>query len=669
MKSLQIAVPANLDKFFCRKKFLIVAIFFFNIFNIPQVISQQPNDDSLLAVIESASGKERAELLLLLSRRNLSDNPEKSLLYARQAETIARSKKSKILISNALKIQGDALFALDSLNASAIAYSLAAETEELLSPQRPDSLMRRLSDAGYAFQEMGLFDKALDYFQHALPISRGQNDSVEIASNLSNIGVSLKMLGRYGEAIGAFNQALELDAALVSESDMALDYNNIGMVYQAWHQYDRAIEFFTKALEIDERLGNRHKLSTRWSNIGQVYLAWGKIPEAIDYFNKALAIDREMNATSKIAIRLQGIGLTYLSLKEYQKAIDYFKESYQTFNSLGLKFQSAIILAHIGDASLAMSDEKEAESFYQQSLKLSQSIDLKPTIIAAAKGLYGLYKNQGNYRKSLEYFEIFKIAEDSVFSEASARQINEFKIRYETEKKERENQLLTKDIQIKIRNQWFLMTVVIALIFLSIALIYAFRLKKRSFIQSRALYEKESELSKLKIDQVEQQNHHLQEVLFAEEEIRRLQIQSLEQKNHELTSATMLIANKNEIFEKLKKLASEIEDKPLNGNREIVKSIFREIERQTDIESQWDQFKIHFESVHKSFFTKLHKNNPALTQTDLQLCAYIKLNMATKEISKLMNITPESVNTHRYRLRKKIKLQAEETLDDFLHSL
>jgi DNA-binding CsgD family transcriptional regulator len=68
-------------------------------------------------------------------------------------------------------------------------------------------------------------------------------------------------------------------------------------------------------------------------------------------------------------------------------------------------------------------------------------------------------------------------------------------------------------------------------------------------------------------------------------------------------------------------------------------------------------------------FSKSAQRRYRLIQTDLQLCAYIKLNMATKEISRLMNITPESVNTHRYRLRKKITLKTEQTLDEFIHGL
>ena len=304
-----------------------------------------------------------------------------------------------------------------------------------------------------------------------------------------------------------------------------------------------------------------------------------------------------------------------------------------------------------------------------ESLAIARKINLKPTISDAAKSLYLLNKKHQNYKDALEYFETYKVAEDSVFSEASARQINEFEIRYETGKKENENRLLTKDILIKERNQRFLLTLIIALIILSGSLFYAFSLKRKSLQQSRILYEKEAELNRLKIDQIEKQNHHLQEVLFAEEEIKKLQLQSIEQKNHELTSATLLIANKNEVFENLRKMAEQVRINGSQDENEKIKEIIREINRQTDVENQWEQFRVHFESIHKSFFVKLREANSGLTQTDLQLCAYIKLNMGTKEIARLMNITPESVNTHRYRLRKKITLKTEETLDEFIHGL
>lgn len=638
--------------------------------------SQTVNSDSLPSLPNASQGHQHIAMLCRLAGENVDAKPRVSLQYANEALRLANECGNNLFISDALKIRADALYYLDSIKPATFAYLQALEAEELLASPRPEKMIYRFADVGFCYQDMGLFDKSLDYFEQALAIARSIGDTIEIATNLSNIAISLKMLGKYGEAIEVLNQVLELDKLQGNDTNLAIDYNNIGAVYQAWREYSLAIEFFEKALEIDIRLDNRHKLSTRYSNIAQVYLAWDSVPEAIDYFNKALEIDREMNAAVKIATRLQGLGLSYMSMKDYNKAIRYLTDAQKTFENLHYDFKTAHVLAEIGQAYMALNDLQNAENYYQQSLIGSQRLNLKPTMVVAAKGLYELYKKQENHKKSLIYFEIYKMAEDSIFSEASARQINEFEIRYETEKKENENrllmkdvQLLTKDIEIKTRNQWLMGTFIIALLLVSIALFYAFRLKKKSLRQSKILFDKETELNKLKIDQIEKRNHHLQEVLFAEKEIKRLQLESIDQKNHELTSAAILIANKNEVLDRLAKLADKMDCENGKGQPEVKHEMLREIERQTDVENQWEQFKTHFESIHKSFFSALRENNAALTQTDLQLCAYIKLNMATKEIARLMNIAPESVNTHRYRLRKKLTLPAEETLDSFIHGI
>lgn len=638
--------------------------------------SQTVNSDSLLNLPNAPQGIERIGLLCSLAGKNLEVNPDVSLKYSHEAIGLLANRNENILLSDALKIEADALYYLDSIKPATFAYLQALEVEELLASPRPEKMIYRFADVGFCYQHMGLFDKSIHYFDQALAVARTLGDTTEIATNLSNIAISLKMLGKYGEAIEIFNQVLELDKLQGNDTNLAIDYNNIGAVYQAWAEYGFAREFFGKALEMDLRLGNRHKLSTRYSNIAQVYLAWDSVAKAIDYFNKALEIDREMNVDAKIATRLQGLGLSYMSLKDYNKAIRYLTDAQKTFENLHYDFKTAHVLAEIGEAYMALNDPQSAEDYFRQSLALSQRLSLKPTVVEAAKGLYELYKKQENHKKTLIYFEIYKIAEDSIFSEASARQINEFEIRYETEKKENENrllmkdvQLLTKDIEIKTRNQWLMGTFIIALVLVSIALFYAFRLKKKSLRQSKILFDKETELNKLKIDQAEKRNRHLQEVLFAEKEIKRLQLESIEQKNRELTSAAILIANKNEVLERLAKLADKMDCENWKGHPEVKREMFREIERQTDVENQWEQFKTHFESIHKSFFSSLHENNASLTQTDLQLCAYIKLNIATKEIARLMNIAPESVNTHRYRLRKKLTLPAEETLDSFIHGI
>lgn len=627
------------------------------------------NDDSLKRALLKLNPKARIEVLIRLSQQNLFDDPEKSLQFARQAAGLAEQVSDRKLRADLFKTLGDACYENDSLMGSLQAYLKSIENEELVDPPRRDSLGRRYSDAGFMLSELGYIDLCLEYHYKALNINEELKDSVELAVNYNNIGANLKIAGKFGEAIDALNKALQIDKMISTESELAIDYNNIGVVYQSWGRYKESIDFFNIALEMDLKMGNKARLSTRYSNLALSFLKLKKTDEAVQYYEKALALDRELGNKEKIPVRMQGLGLAYLEKGKFEKAEELFEKSLADYQILGQQPRIVMLYNDLGKLYQKWNNTGKAIEHFRKGLDLAESTGMKPDMIHASTGLYQLYKEQGDFRQALHYYEIFTAMQDSLFSKQNLRQINEFNIRFETEKRENENKLLVKNLEISRRIQWFALTVIAGLTILALALFYAFRIKRKLLNQSRALMERERELNKLRLVQADLQNRHLQEVLFSEEEIRKLQQQSLEQKNHELTSASLLIANKNEVFENLRKLAEQIREKESVDKNEIVRSMIREIDRQTNVESQWEQFRTHFESIHKSFFSKLKEIQPDLTQPDLQLCAYIKLNMITKEISRLMNITPESVNTHRYRLRKKLNLPAGEMLDEFIHKI
>ena len=625
--------------------------------------------NALRQEISGLKGKEKVEALLRIANEAVAKNPEAGLMLAMEAEQIARKEKLSHKYSDALKLKADAYFYLDSLHAAVLAYRMSAEAD-LDSPRpRPDSILRRLGDAGYVYYQLGWFDKAIEYHTRALGMSRQRSDTSEIATNLSNLGLSYKMTGQHHKAIECFLAALELDVLCGNDADMSTNYNSIGVVYHAWGKPDKALEFLEMAYKLDLQNNEEAKMSIRLSNISKIYMSMQMYDEALQALETALEIDRRQKNPGRIATRLHGLGSANKALNHFDKALEYYNEALDIFRSLNLEFKIASLLIHTGDLFFEMGTPRRAEDYYLEGYELASKINLRTTEIEASHALYKLYKDQGKFDQALKYFEEYKIMRDLVFSEESARLINEFEVKYETEKKERENQLLLKENLIRKQNQQFSVVVILILVLLSSSVLWAFLLKRKSLLQSRELFARENELSQLKIESVENQNAYLKEMLFAEEEIKKLQMKSLEQQKQELTTAAMLIANKNEVFEKLKKLAEQIKIKENNTGHELAKEIIAEIDRQTDLSDQWEQFKIHFESIHRSFFENLRNLDGCLTQNDLQLCAYIKLNLSTKEISRLMNITPESVNTHRYRLRKKLNLANGETLDELVHRL
>ena len=148
--------------------------------------------------------------------------------------------------------------------------------------------------------------------------------------------------------------------------------------------------------------------------------------------------------------------------------------------------------------------------------------------------------------------------------------------------------------------------------------------------------------------------------LESEQEIMQLKNEQLrmdiESKNRELAITTMSLINKNELLQGIKNDLLHLQDK--SSRDHVVKVINRNLNNDHD----WDYFQEAFNNADKDFLKKVHKLHPNLTPNDLKLCAYLRLNLSSKEIAPLLNISVRSVEIKRYRLRKKMQLEHEKSL-------
>lgn len=135
-------------------------------------------------------------------------------------------------------------------------------------------------------------------------------------------------------------------------------------------------------------------------------------------------------------------------------------------------------------------------------------------------------------------------------------------------------------------------------------------------------------------------------------------------KQNELASTTLNIARKNEMILELKNMLIMNKDKFSNSQR--YRSFVKKLNSSIEDTEDWKRFEVNFKELHEDFFERLLKSYPALTPKDLKLCAYLKMNLSTKEIAPLMGITVRGVEIHRYRLRKKLDMDSSENLSNFL---
>jgi DNA-binding CsgD family transcriptional regulator len=157
----------------------------------------------------------------------------------------------------------------------------------------------------------------------------------------------------------------------------------------------------------------------------------------------------------------------------------------------------------------------------------------------------------------------------------------------------------------------------------------------------------------------------------SQEEITRLQNEKLESElqhmNNELATSTMHLLNKNEFITGVKNQLAHILKK--NNHEEIKKEltqITRNIEQNISADSDWEHFQFHFDRVHGDFTNRFKGAFPTLSPQEIKLSAYLRMNLSSKEIAQLLNISVRGVEISRYRLRKKIQLDRNKNLQDFI---
>jgi len=209
------------------------------------------------------------------------------------------------------------------------------------------------------------------------------------------------------------------------------------------------------------------------------------------------------------------------------------------------------------------------------------------------------------------------------------------------------------------------------------ALFVYFLIGIAALIAGKRVYE-----TKLKKDQ-QRISYHLQlekeaflkkEAEATEKQIIRLQTEKLQAelagKNRELANSAMSLVYKNELLQKISEEMMKLKDE--NGKRlseDQLRKIQKVINDGMNDERDWNLFEASFNEAHESFFKKLKANHPDLVPNDLKLCAYLHMNMSSKEMASLLNISLRGVEIRRYRLRKKLQVPHDKNLTEFLMEL
>ena len=141
----------------------------------------------------------------------------------------------------------------------------------------------------------------------------------------------------------------------------------------------------------------------------------------------------------------------------------------------------------------------------------------------------------------------------------------------------------------------------------------------------------------------------------------------LKLKTKQLANSAMALAKKNETLIGIKK--DLVQNKEQFNNYYSYKNILKKVDHSITHKDEWELFEENFNQVHEEFFNTIKEKHPTLNPKDLRMCAYIRMGLSTKKIAPLLNISIRGVETHRYRLKKKLNLENGKKLGGYLRSL
>jgi len=461
-------------------------------------------------------------------------------------------------------------------------------------------------------------DKAIKCFLSAIAAYRETTNTIGLAYAYLNLGANNNV-----DTIQYKYYNLALKYFIENNHDLGIGraYNNLGVVFlDHFENLDSAWLYFDIALEKFEKIDNKEGIAAIYTNMGEIYLKTLEYKLALEYFNNSIRAFKEVGHTKGVAHSLSNIGNLYLQMQKYDLSLAYLDSSEQIAKDLGFT-------------------EKLSEIYKCRS---------------------SVFDSLGNYQKALFWNQQYTNKIQQLSKQQNQDKVLSLQKEFEIAEKLREIEILEKNKRTNRIIQFGLILIFLLVSWISI-IIYRkqkFKVKKMRIIQAQN--EKIARTEK-DLMEVEIRNSEMEKQLLEKE----VNLQS-----KKISGLASSVVRKNDFMDKLKQEISSL--KGIDNDEDIINvmnSLLISLHQNLEVDTDQQELKMQVERNNQNFFQYLELNHPELTKGDRQLLSYVKMEIPSKTIATILNISNTSVFTKRYRLRKKLGLENEDSLNQFLTRL
>lgn len=608
------------------------------VFNMSFSYSQnQKKIDSLLKLInETKSDTIKAINYLHLSDLTMYNNTEKTLEYIETASKLYKKTNNDKGVAKLYAQKANYYYRLGNID-SARHYLINSVDKSLsLGDTLRAAVIRH--NVGILDQYQGDDESASNIMDTNIEVFKKYNDSLHLANAYLIKGSIAIYQGFSTIALKESYNALKIHQDLKNDFRIAEALLQIGIIYQNTDDHQKAVDIFKETIILYDKVENQQTKAQALNYIANSYINLKKFDEAEAYSKESLEISKKLKYKANIARTYKQLGFLEYEKGNFNKAITYYTKSYNLWLEVGSTNNQARTLLDIGKSYIGNKDYQTAIKYLNKSIDLAKQTNDTDVLGRAFYEKSIALEKLGKYKASLAIFKENKKINDSIFTTERGKATQELKTIYETEKKEQqivfqENEINLLEEKAKVSNlQKLLLGSGLTLSLIAIGFgFYGFRQKI-----------KRNKVEKEKLDN---------ELAF---------------KKKELTTHALHLAKKNEVLENLKQQAQELKsEQNIGGYQHLIRTI--DFDLQDD--NNWENFSNYFQQVHKDFNSRIKKQYPKISASELRFLSLVKMNLSSKEIASILNISNEGIKKARYRVRKKLQLDPNESLEDLIFSI
>ncbi|MCB9294384.1 MAG: tetratricopeptide repeat protein [Lewinellaceae bacterium] len=493
----------------------------------------------------------------------------------------------------------------------------------------------------------GEISASIVFFQKAIPLYEAHGTTEQVANGYSNLANLQQITGNWVVSVENYLKAMKLFEEIGLQNGVGTTLYNIGALYYDNGRDSLAAAYYRQAEDILRQGGDSVYLAQVLTSTSDYYTNQERWEEGENALQEALSIFETHQFPMGIANSCNKLGGICLHYGQLDKAEVYITRAYQLAETLSSDQEVGSALLNRARLAKERRQYQNALQDARRSLAIFKELGIKEHIFGTHKLLYEIHAAFGNYQLALEEHRTYAELQDSFINNQTNRQISELQVAYDTEKKDREITALKQKAQLSRLRYTLLAGALLAALLLGGLLYNRQRLKHR---KDRQLREQEQRLEAERLRAAQLEKEQLQ--------------RELDHKKQELATQVLHLCRKNEM---LQNIQNELTALPgSNAPDRKAKSLARQISRSLESDEDWEAFLESFRSVHRDFFDQLAREYPTLTTGEVRLASLMKLNLSTKEIATLLNITAEGVKKARYRLRKKMGMDSDVNIQEFL---